>query len=325
MRIKFKKQEAGTMKTRAECIKKYGSDYFIEKKIEEGKLFKVGKGIYSETKHVPEMAMFVYKYPNAVVTMKSAFFFYGLTDVIPDECDLATTRNAAKIKDERVKQYFVRDDFFEEGIENKKAKVLKPKQVLFEKDTTMEVAQNTGGKKYSVFGHGKLVGVYDEAGEAVRIAKKIAGVVISPEQKYVWEDGNRVAWYRNFEMGSFHVNGGESALAACIRAVLAYEGERVDVASELGDKTYLEVLDTYCGGEAVQLKDCSTADMRYLIDKGIPVIALTGNDSAVVLVGYDAKTVTYIDPASGSAKTRNFSAVDAMMSGSGNTFFAYVK
>ena len=61
--------------------------------------------------------MLVYKYPKAVVTMKSAFSFYGLTDVIPDECDLATTRDAAKIKDKRVKQYFVSDDFFEEGIE----------------------------------------------------------------------------------------------------------------------------------------------------------------------------------------------------------------
>ena len=59
----------------------------------------------------------MYKYPNAVVTMKSAFFFHGLTDVIPDECDLATTRDAAKIKDKRVKQYFVSDSFFAEGIE----------------------------------------------------------------------------------------------------------------------------------------------------------------------------------------------------------------
>jgi hypothetical protein len=189
----------------------------------------------------------------------------------------------------------------------------------------MAFGQDIVGEKYSVFGLGELTGVYDEAGEAVQVAKKIAGVVISPEQNYVWEEGNRVAWYRNFEMRAFHVNSGESALAACIRAVLAYEGESVDVASELASKTSLEVLDTYCGGEAVQLKDCSTADMRYLIDKGIPVIALTGNDSAVVLVGYDAKTVTYIDPMSGGAKTRNFSAVDAMMSGSGNTFFAYVK
>ena len=105
------------MKTRAECLKEYGSDYFIEKKVEEGELFKVGKGIYSETECVPEIAMFAYKYPNAVVTMKSAFFFHGLTNVIPDECDLATTRDAAKIRDERVKQYFVSDDFFGEGIE----------------------------------------------------------------------------------------------------------------------------------------------------------------------------------------------------------------
>ena len=105
------------MKTRTECLKEYGSDYYIEKKVEEGKLFKVGKAIYSEKKHVPEIAMFVYKYPNVVVTMKTAFFFYGLTDVIPDEYDLATTRDATKIKDKRVKQYFISDDFFGEGIE----------------------------------------------------------------------------------------------------------------------------------------------------------------------------------------------------------------
>lgn len=214
---------------------------------------------------------------------------------------------------------------FEEGIENKKAKVLKPKQVLFERDTTMAAPGEAGSTKYSVYGLGELAGVYSEAGEALQAAKKIAGVVISPEQNCVWEDGNRVAWYRNFEMRSFTVNFGENALTASIRAVLAYEGQSVDVAAELASKTSLEVLDAYCGGEAVRFKDCSTADMRYLIDKGTPVIALTGSDSAIVLVGYDAKTVTYIDPADGGTRTRDFSAVDAMMSGSGNTFFAYVK
>lgn len=32
-----------------------------------------------------------------------AFYFYGLTDVIPNGCDLATKRDAAKITDKRVK------------------------------------------------------------------------------------------------------------------------------------------------------------------------------------------------------------------------------
>lgn len=110
------------MKTRAECLKKYGSDYFIEKNIEKGKLFKVSKGVYSEKENVPEIAIFMYKYPNSVLTMKSAFYFHGLTDVVPDECDLATDRDAAKIHDQRVKQYFVQVDFFNKGIEKQNYK-----------------------------------------------------------------------------------------------------------------------------------------------------------------------------------------------------------
>ena len=45
-------------------------------------------------------------------------YLYGLTDVIPDVIDLATPRDAAKIKDKRVKQYFVSEEFFKEGIDH---------------------------------------------------------------------------------------------------------------------------------------------------------------------------------------------------------------
>jgi hypothetical protein len=105
------------MMSRAECLKEYGSDYLIDKKIEKGELYKITKGIYSKKEHVPDLAIFSYKYPSAVITMKSAFYFYNLTDVIPDVCDLATSRDAAKIHDKRVKQYFVSDDLFKVGIE----------------------------------------------------------------------------------------------------------------------------------------------------------------------------------------------------------------
>lgn len=214
---------------------------------------------------------------------------------------------------------------FEKGIDSKKAKVLEAKQVLFERNTTITFEQTTETPIYSVFGLGKLIGVYTDAGEAIEAAENAAGIVISPKQNCIWEDGNRASWYRNFEIGAFRANGGESALAACIRAVLSYEGETVDVAAELGNKTALEVLSTHCGGEAVQFKGCHVSAMRYLIDKGIPVIALTGSDSAIVLVGYDAQTITYIDPSDGNARTRNFSAVDAMISGSGSVFLGYVR
>lgn len=105
------------MLSRAECLKEYGSDYLISKKIEKGELFKIAKGIYSEKKHIPDLAIYSYKYPYTVITMKSAFYFYNLSDVIPDVCDLATSRDAAKIRDKKVKQYFVSDNIFKVGIE----------------------------------------------------------------------------------------------------------------------------------------------------------------------------------------------------------------
>ncbi len=62
------------MKSRADCLKEYGSDYMISQKIEAGVLFKVGKGIYSTDKYVPQLAVLAFRYPNAVVTMRNAFY-----------------------------------------------------------------------------------------------------------------------------------------------------------------------------------------------------------------------------------------------------------
>ena len=50
-----------------------------------------------------------------MITLLSAFYHYGLTDVIPEVCDLATGRNAAKIHDTRVRQVFVPDAILYNG------------------------------------------------------------------------------------------------------------------------------------------------------------------------------------------------------------------
>ena len=95
------------MKSRSECLREYGSDYFVRKKVNAGELFRIEKGIYAEKEYVPELALVCYKYPNAVVTLNTAFYLYGLTDEIPDEHFLATKRESAPISDKRVKQIFM--------------------------------------------------------------------------------------------------------------------------------------------------------------------------------------------------------------------------
>ena len=99
-----------------ECIKKYNNLYQIKKMIQSEKLYKIDRGIYSDKKQVSELEVVVFKYPHAVFAMDSAFYYHGLTDVIPDEFHLATDRDAAKIRSTNVKQIFYQDTIFPIGV-----------------------------------------------------------------------------------------------------------------------------------------------------------------------------------------------------------------
>ena len=100
-----------------ECIEQLGSKYKVGKMVAEENLFKLEKGIYSDEKYVPEYRIISYKYPKAIFTMDSAFYYHGLTDVIPDKYYLMTARGASRIRDERVVQLFENSDALELGAE----------------------------------------------------------------------------------------------------------------------------------------------------------------------------------------------------------------
>lgn len=280
-----------------------------------------------KTYEVPETYIIDVDIQGNMITLERALKQNGVYNVIAEDY---ITNNEERASGVELKTYWTNLKetqyrlVFEDGIDNKKAKVLAPKHVLFERNTTIAYDSQWDMKRYAVYGYGELLGLYQEAGMAIQHAEEAAGVVVSPKQHYVWEDGNRVAWYRNFEVPKFVAQAGESTLEASLQAVLEYVDQDVDVKAELQNKSIEEILSEYSGGEGVRLKGCSSADVRYLIDKAVPVIALTGNDEAVLLVGYDAVSVTYIDPQSGAIRMKNFDTMDAMMKSSGSTFFAYM-
>ena len=90
-----------------ECREKYGSTYKIGKAVSGGVLFKLEEGVYSDTGEEDELEILQWRYPKAVMTLESAFFYHGLTDEIPEAYSLATERGSSKIEDSRVRQCFV--------------------------------------------------------------------------------------------------------------------------------------------------------------------------------------------------------------------------
>ena len=75
-------------------------------------------GIYSDTGKESELEVLQFAYPRTVITLDSAYFYYDLTDVIPDVYHLATPANSMPIQDERIRQYYVPTSVLSLGVVN---------------------------------------------------------------------------------------------------------------------------------------------------------------------------------------------------------------
>ena len=189
---------------------------------------------------------------------------------------------------------------YADGIADQSPKLLRPKQVMLDKPITIAFDGKTKSDKYYVYGMGELVEIYDKASYAIQKAEQVSGVVISAQQSYIWEKGNRdLIYYTDTE--SFKKADGESSFEACVKQMEKYKATKVN------------------------LTGCTLDQVLYVINKGIPVIAMTDQSHAILLTGYSTTDVTYIDPDNGEEHTVSVNDMETMVNRSGNTFIGYVK
>ena len=98
------------------CQERFGSPYQIGKALANGHLYKMDKGVYSDTGRETELEVLQFKYPDSVVTLGTAYYFYDMTDVVPEEYDFVTARNDGRIKDGRIRQYYVPAEVLKVGM-----------------------------------------------------------------------------------------------------------------------------------------------------------------------------------------------------------------
>lgn len=123
--------------TRNELSEKYNSTYQINKALENKEIYKIQNGLYSDEEYVNPLAIITKKYPNFIFTMDSAFYYWDLTDVIPDKFCLATKKTSIRLNENDIKQYFTDEELFDVGkttlnIENIKINIYDKERMLVE-------------------------------------------------------------------------------------------------------------------------------------------------------------------------------------------------
>lgn len=120
-----------------ELKEKLKSDYQIQKSVSDKKYYKIENGLYSDQEYVNPLEIILKKYPNAIFTSDSAYYYYNLTDVVPDYFYLATKRTDSRINDKNIKQVFIPNELFEFGktqieVENIKINIYDEERMLVE-------------------------------------------------------------------------------------------------------------------------------------------------------------------------------------------------
>ena len=99
-----------------ELFKNGETQYSIRNKISKGDLFCLEHGLYSsDPEPFIDEEYICKKYPQTILTGLSAFYIYGLTDVIPNKFHLVSEQHSFPIRRNDVAQSYQDSSFFSVG------------------------------------------------------------------------------------------------------------------------------------------------------------------------------------------------------------------
>ena len=157
------------------------------------------------------------------------------------------------------------------------------------------------GELYYVYAYGSLDCIYTDPAAAVKRADDQTGVVLNRAQQYVWERGNKKTKIQlNIE-----------DVPEIIRTA---NWKKQELQEGLGD-----------AGTVIDLTGCSLDNVLYEVSAQRPVIAKTGDNSSVVIVGYDEYNTYLYDPSTGQTSPYGMNDSTALFQSAGNVFLTYIE
>ena len=127
------------------------------------------------------------------------------------------------------------------------------------------------------------------------------GVVLNRAQQYVWERGNKKT---KLQMNIEDVP----------ESIRTANWKKKELQDSLGDM-----------GTVIDLTGCTLDNVLYEVSAQRPVIAKTGENSSVVIVGYDEYNTYLYDPATGQISPYGMNDSTVLFESAGNVFLTYIE
>lgn len=173
---------------------------------------------------------------------------------------------------------------------------------------------------------GGIQGAYEEAADAVEVARDSIGVVINNRQQLVWERGVKSTQniISEFEEMTWTTSS-DHTIESCLNLILSYQG--VKVSNEqlaITNRSAYDVLKEYSKFIPVCLTGITLEDALYYVSMNRPVLAMSDAGNAVIIYGFDAFNIMIIDPKTNKVDKMGMQSSTDLFAGAGNVFLSYL-
>ena len=210
----------------------------------------------------------------------------------------------------------------------KTLKFLAPKEGLVEGSRKVALENsNLSEERYYVYGLNGIVTSYIKASDAVKLAQEISGVVLGKDGQYLWRKVTRRNINQILSIEAAEVMEEQTTMSVCLDTILKLEGVIRNTALMLNEgenamSVLKECLPDYT---IMDLSGCKLESMLYYINLDIPVLVITPQEEALIIVGYNTTQLALMDPAKGTIYKESTSKLTEKFENEGYRFITYMK
>lgn len=195
-------------------------------------------------------------------------------------------------------------------------------QMLITENTTLHLSDEDvrNSVKYYIYANGGISASTTDIAKSIQLADEQMGTVMDSDSHIIWERGGK---FLSKELsGISYPNDGSSSLKACTQMLLQ-AAQITMTTSELKGNSTLSMLKRYID-LPVNLTGCTVDEILYFVSSSKPVIAMTGNNSGVLIMSYTTTDVSWMDPATMKRYTMTIRSAEEYFKKFGYKFISYV-
>lgn len=205
----------------------------------------------------------------------------------------------------------------------KKPKIATTRQIMITENPTLhlkeEELQTTA--KYYLYARGEITGSYTNISKAIQEADLQMGTIMDNTNHLVWERGGK---FLSKELSNINYPSDTSSSKKACAYMLLQAAQVTTTTSELKGTSIFSMLKKHLE-RPVNLSGCTLDEILYFVSNERPVIGMTDNNHAVLIIGYTSSTVTWMDPSTRQKRTMSLTSAEQLFKNAGYQFISYIQ